>query len=420
MRTRNIIIIGIVVLVVLVAAVLAIVASRVDSYRPRVQAELQKKLDRPVQIGHLGLHLFPLSVRADGITIGESPAFPSSQPFATAKALYVSVGLFSLVGGTPEVKNLILDQPQIELIHNKAGVWNFSTIGGPSTPENPGGGTSSVSLNEFKITDGQVAITDQAANQPRSVYDHIDLTITDFAPGKRFGLDVAAHLPGQGKQLLSFKGKVGPLDSANSAATPVDGHFSLEEVSVAGFNHISPGLIPSQTDAVLSGDADVTSAGTQLSAKGNLKAQNVIARGSKIDFPISSTFDFASDRAKDSIDVRSCKLDIGGTSFTASGSVDARATPSNVDLTIKTDNSSIGELAKLAGAFGVTSFNGGSGRLSANVHVQGPLSNLSAVNFSGSASLSNASLTAPTLPKPLVVPAASAQFAQNSVTINNF
>jgi len=421
MRTRNIII-GIVVLVVLVAALLGIVASRVDSYRPRVQAELQKKLDRPVQIGHLGLRLFPLSVRADGVTIGEAPAFPSSRPFATAKALYVSVGLFSLLTGSPEVKDLILDQPQIELMHNKAGVWNFSTIGGPSKPggSGGGGGASSVSLNELKITDGQVAITDQAANQPRSVYDHIDLNLTDFAPGKRFGLDVAAHLPGQGKQLLSFKGKVGPLDSANSAATPVDGHVSLEEVSVAGFNHVSSGIIPPQTDAVLSGDADVTSQGTQLSAKGSLKAQNVIAKGSKIDFPISSEFDLSSDRAKNSIDVRSCKLNIGSTSFTMSGSVDSHATPTNVNLTLKTDNSSISELAKLAGAFGVTSFNGGSGRLSANVHVQGPVSNFSALNVSGTATLSNASLTAPTMPKPLVIPAATAQFSQNSVAINNF
>ncbi len=420
MRIRNIVIV-VVALAIVLAIVVGILAGNVDKYRPRVQAELQKKLDRQVTIGHLGLHFFPLSIGADGVTVAEAPAFSSSRPFATAKALYISVGLFSLIGGNPEVKELILDRPQIELIHNGAGVWNFSTIGGPSTPGSSSSGSgSSVSLNELKINDGQVAITDQAANQPRAVYDHIDLRLTDFAPGKKFGLDVAAHLPGQGKQLLSFKGKVGPLNSANSAATPVDGHISLQEVSLAAANRFAAGTLPPQTDAVLSGDADVASQGTQLSAKGNLKAENVTAKGSKIDFPISSEFDFSSDRAKNSINVRSGKLDIGSTSFTASGWVDAHATPTNVDLTLKTDNSSISELAKLAGAFGVTSFNGGSGRLSANVHVQGPVSNLSALNFSGTASLSNASLTAPSLPKPLIIPAATAQFSQNSVTINNF
>jgi uncharacterized protein involved in outer membrane biogenesis len=532
MRIPNILI-AVVVLLVLVAAVVGILASRVDSYRPRVQAELQKNLDRPVQIGHLGLRLFPLSIRAEGVTVGEAPAFPSPRPFATAKALYVSVGLFSLLGGNPEVKNLVLDQPQIELIHNKAGVWNFSTIGGPSKPGSAGGGSSSVSLNELKITDGQMAVTDQATNQPRNVYDHIDLKLTDFAPGKRFGLDVAAHLPGQGKQLLAFKGKVGPLDSANSAATPVDGRISLEEVSLAGFNSISPGMIPPQTDAVLSGDADVTSQGTQLSAKGNLRVQNATLKGSKIDFPISSEYDLGVDRSKNIVQVHSGKVDLGSTSFSASGSVDTHATPANLDVRLTTNNSSITELAKVAGAFGVAfnpayqikgsvtaniaakgpannpQLNGtvsvkqlqasggeikqpvsvpqidlalspdsirsntftatsgstsvaitaavsqyttvknadatiktnsaniaellnmakasgvddakgatGSGTISADVHVQGPLSNASALNYSGTANISNASLATPALTRPIGISSANIQFSKNSVAIS--
>src|SRR5690242_7405572 len=171
MRIRNIVIIA-AVLVIALAIIVAILAGNVDKYRPRVQAELQKKLDRQVTIGHLGLHFFPLSIGADGVTVAEAPAISSSRPFATAKALYISVGLFSLIGGNPEVKELILDRPQIELTHNAAGVWNFSTIGGPSTPGSSSGSGSAVSLNELKINDGQVAITDQAANQPRAVYDH--------------------------------------------------------------------------------------------------------------------------------------------------------------------------------------------------------------------------------------------------------
>ena len=129
-----------------------------------------------------------------------------------------------------------------------------------------------------------------------SVYDHIDLKLTDFAPGKKFGLDIAAHLPGQGKQLLSFKGKVGPLDSANSAATPVDGHISLEEVSLAAANRFAAGTLPPQTDGIASGDADINSQAAQLSAKGNLKLQNIVLKGSKLDFPITADYDLSADR----------------------------------------------------------------------------------------------------------------------------
>src|SRR5690242_17158367 len=124
MRLRYIVI-PLVVIVVLVAAVLAYIAGNIFKYRPRVQTELQQKLGRQVSIGHLGLRLFPLAARADGLTIAEAPQFSTGRPFATAQALYVSVGLFSLIGGSPEVKSLVLDRPQIELVHNRAGVWNF-------------------------------------------------------------------------------------------------------------------------------------------------------------------------------------------------------------------------------------------------------------------------------------------------------
>jgi uncharacterized protein involved in outer membrane biogenesis len=539
MRTRNILIIVAVAVIVVLVAVAAILAGNVDKYRPRVQAELQQKLGRQVTIGHLGLRLLPLSIRAEGVTVGEAPSFASSKPFATAKNLYVSVGLFSLLRGSPEVKNLVLDQPQIELIHNRAGVWNFSTIGGASTPSAGGpsaggtsGGGTAVSLNELKINDGQVAITDEAANQPRSVYDHIDLKLTDFAPGKKFGLDVAAHLPGQGKQLLSFEGKVGPLNSTNSAATPVDGHISLKEVSLAAANRFAAGTLPPQTDGVASGDADVTSQGTQLSAKGDLKLQNVMLKGSKLDFPLSAKYDLSADRAQNTIQVRSGRIDLGSTSFTLAGTVDGHATPANVDVHLTTKNSSITELAKLAGSFGVAfnpayqikgfvtadisakgpvsapQLNGslnvkqlaasggeikqpvsvpeidlalspdairsntftatsgatsatlnfalsqyttknmnvdatvkteganiadllnmakaygagangasGTGKLSANVHVQGPVSNSAALNYSGTANISGASLTSPQLTKPVTISSANIQFSQNSANL---
>jgi uncharacterized protein involved in outer membrane biogenesis len=534
MRIRNVVIIA-VVLVIAVAIIVGILAGNVDKYRPRVQAELQKKLDRQVTIGHLGLHFFPLSIGADGVTVAEAPAFSSSRPFATAKALYISVGLFSLIGGNPEVKELILDRPQIELIHNSAGVWNFSTIGGPSTPGSSGNNSSSVSLNELKINDGQVAITDQAANQPRSVYDHIDLNLEDFAPGKKFGLDVAAHLPGQGQQLLSFKGKVGPLNSANSAATPVDGHISLQEVSLAAANRFAAGTLPPQTDAIASGDADVNSQATQLSAKGNLKLQNVMLKGAKLDFPIGADYDLTADRAQNTIQVRSGKIDLGSTSFNIAGSIDGHAKPANLNIQVSTKNSSITELAKLAGAFGLAfnpayrvkgtvtadvsakgpitapQLNGslsakqveasggeikqpvsvpeidlalspdtirsnaltatsgstavtvnfvlsqytttnmnvdgslktdranladllnmakaygvdavkgasGTGQLSANIHVQGPIQKSSALNCSGTANLANVNLTTPELTKPLTISTANVQFSQNSATISD-
>ncbi len=534
MRTRYIVV-AVLAIVVLVVIVLAVVAGNVDRYRPRVQAELQQKLGRQVTVGHLGLRIFPLSIRAENVTVADAPEFSTGRPFATAKVLYVSVGLFSLLTGNPEVKDLILDQPQIELVRNKSGVWNFSTVGQNNASKTNTGSNGALSLNELKINDGAVAITDQQANEARAVYDHIDLKLTDFGPGKKFGLDIAAHLPGQGKELLSFKGNAGPLNSGNSAATPIDGHISLQEVSLAGANRFAAGALPPNTDGVISGDADVSSQNEQLSAKGDLKVQNATLRGAKLDFPMTAKYDLSMNRAQDLIQVRSGTIDLGSTSFAVSGNVNDKAKPAILDVHLATKNSSITELAKLAGAFGVafnpayqvkgfvtadlaakgpanspqlsgsiqgkqieasggeikqpvsvtdidlalspdavksnnftatsgsTSVSGnftlsqyttknvnvdstlqthdaniaellniakaygldlangasGTGKLTANIHVTGPVSNASALNYSGTANISAATLTTPELTKPVSISSADAQFSQNSIAISN-
>src|SRR4051794_31216413 len=119
--TKRFVVIAVLVLVAVVAIAGFVIAGNVDRYRPRVQAELQKKLNRPVTISRLGLKLFPLSIRVERLTIGESPEFSTGRPFATANEVFVSAGLFSLIRGNPEVKDLVLDKPQIELARNAAG-----------------------------------------------------------------------------------------------------------------------------------------------------------------------------------------------------------------------------------------------------------------------------------------------------------
>src|SRR6185437_8635055 len=123
----------------------------------------------------------------------------------------------------------------------------------------------------FKITDGQVAVTDLHSKSPRTIYNHIDLTVDGFAPGKQFDFDLAAHFPGRGKELLAFSGKAGPLSTGNTGTLPLAGRLSIQEVSLAGLNSVSAGAIPPNTDGVLSGDATLNSQGDDITCNGNLK-----------------------------------------------------------------------------------------------------------------------------------------------------
>src|SRR5262245_29314948 len=128
---RRITVVALIVVAVLVGILFTVVATmNVDRFRPQIQSQLQAKLNRPVQIGHIGLRLLPFAVRLNDVTIGEPPSFPSQQPFVTAKEVDASVGLFSLISGQPNVKSVRLVQPHIEVIRNTKGVWNISTPGG--------------------------------------------------------------------------------------------------------------------------------------------------------------------------------------------------------------------------------------------------------------------------------------------------
>ncbi len=73
----------------------------------------------------------------------------------------------------------------------------------------------------------------------------------------------------------------------------------------------------------------------------------------------------------------------------------------------------------MAKAYGVDSAQGmsGTGKLSANIHVQGPIAKTSELNYSGTANISAATLTAPSLTKPITIHSANAQFSQNSIAI---
>jgi len=94
----------------------------------------------------------------------------------------------------------------------------------------------------------------------------------------------------------------------------------------------------------------------------------------------------------------------------------------SVDATLHTANADIAELVNMAKAYGMEASGGmtGSGRLSLNVHVQGPVNETSKLNYSGNGSIAGATVNAPSaLTKPVSIASANLNFAQNSAAISN-
>src|SRR5271167_964207 len=408
----------------------------VNQYRGQIQAELQKRLNRPVQLGEMSLGVFPLRVQVNNVTIGDDPSFRSNVPFAQVGQLNVSIKLLPLLSKNIAVESLELKRAKIELICNAQGVWNFSTAGSnaatplaqpnqlqqpakqplaqaaPSTP-------SSFALNELTITDGQIAITDYQKHQARAVYDHLDVRLKDYAPGMPFSIDATAHLPGTGSQTFQLTGAGGPINNADLSSTPFKGKVKLNEVSLSSAQKFLNAAALQGTDAVISGSTDLANSNGTMAARGSLKLDNAVIRGVQVGYPISADFDLTDDLTNDLVQIKQGSLQLGATPLSINGLINTHPNPSVVDVKLNASNASIQEVARLAAAFGVA-FSPNtkiSGQLTANVHAQGPTDHLS---LNGNVNGRNLEVTGSEIPQPVRVPAIDLAMTPQQIQSNNF
>ncbi len=435
MRKLLIAIVAVVLLIIVLVVALPFFIN-VNQYRGQIQAELQNRLNRPVQLGNMSLSVIPLAVKVDNVTIGDDPTFHSNAPFAQVQQLDVHVGLFALLAKKIEVSSLTLEKPKIELIRNAAGVWNFSTLGhnaapaavpqappqptapakpAPAQAENQGG----FSLSKLSITDGQIAVTDYQKHQSRALYDHIDMTLEDFAPNQPFSLDVAAHLPGKGSQTLKLSGKGGPINDAQLINTPFSGTVKFDEVSLAGAQKFLNTQALENSDAVVTGSSDFTTGSGKASAKGSVKMKDAVIHGVQVGYPIEADFNFNDDLNTDVIQISQFALKLGSTPVSLSGTLNTRPNPMIVDVNVSASDASIQEMARLASAFGVA-FSPNTkiaGQITAKVHAQGPTDHLA---MNGNVNGRSLEITGKGIPQAVKVSAIDMTMTPQDIRSNNF
>jgi uncharacterized protein involved in outer membrane biogenesis len=430
------------IVVVLVVAGALIVPHLVDvnQYHSQIQAQLEKRLGRPVTLGNMGLSLFPPSFEVANATIAEDPRFSSGRPFATADKLAISVEFWPLLSKQLEVKSLELLHPHIEMVRNAQGVWNFASLGqepkpapGQKAPPQPAQAPTptistgpegkqpagQLTLANLFINDGQVAITDLQKHQSRAVYDHIDLNITDFAPNQQFNMKLTAHLPGPGKQAVWLQGKGGPLKDADLLNTPFDGSLRLEQVSTAAAQKFLNSQALKDVDAVLTGDAKVRTSGGKLASSGAIRVENARIHNVSVGYPIALDYDIADDLTNDVIQIHKGNLKLGSTPVTIGGTINTRPDPAQLDLRFTASNASIAEGARLASAFGVAFGQGMDvkGQVNADIQARGAASK---PVMNGHLSARNVEISGKELPQPVHINEIALTLTPDAIRSNDF
>src|SRR5579883_739439 len=427
---------GIVIALIVLAAVIFASTFDVNRYRGTIQAQLSKHLARNVTVGEMNLHFLPPTFVVHDVTISDDPNFNTQRPFVQTQELAVSVKLLPLLQKKVEIDSLSLQRPHVELVKNAQGRWNFASLGkmpsdsapqpagnsepqrsGPAQPEK----TSSqeqFSLSELVIRDGRIATTDEQARQPRAVYDHIDVSLRDFAPGRPFSVQAAAHLPGPNDQQVQLSGTGGPIQD-QPAATPFHGTLNLQRVAISNARAFinSPAL--AQIDGIVSGQTKISSDSGKLLAIGDLTVQSAKMNGRDIGFPIMANYDVSDDVPADLLTVHNATIRLGNTPLQINGTVNSKSTPAQIDVRLKADGVSMADVARLAAASGNALPPGAvvAGILNANVEARG---SATAPALNGTVSASDIQVSGKDFPQPVQVKQANLTLTPSEIRSDQF
>jgi AsmA protein len=359
--------IGIFVLVLLIVPFLI----PVNQFRPTIEEKVSAALGRKVTLGNLSLSLLSGSLAADNLSISDDPKFSPSS-FLTAKSFKVGVELMPLIFSKAlNITGITIENPQVTLIRNAAGQWNYSSLGGSSAKSSASSNSpAGLSIKNLELKDGQINIG-STNSQKRSTYDHVNVSASDVSVASKFPVVVTADLPGGGK--FKFDGNFGPVDQTDVSLTPGNAKLNISSLNLAstGFLDSSLGL-----GGLLDFDATLSSQNGESETKGTAKLSKalLIAGGSPASEPMVVDFSTTYDLRKNAGVLNPSTLKIGNAAAQLSGTYQIAG---DTLLNIKVDgqNMPAKDLESFLPALGINLPKGATiqgGTLNANLNLAGP------------------------------------------------
>ncbi len=391
-RTLRVILVLVVVLVVLVLVAPFLIP--VNQFRPTIEEKASAALGRKVDVGNLSLSLFTGSLAADNLAIADDAKF-SKSPFLTAKSIKVGVELVPLILHKDlNITNIVIDSPEVTLLRNPGGEWNYSSFGAsaaksqgkqatpaPQTPQEAEKPASSsgreFSVDKLELRNGRIVIGSMNS-QKRSTYDKVDLTASNVSLTTKFPVTLTANLPGGGN--LKFDGTAGPLDQENTALTPVNA-----KLTVNGLNLASTGLLDPSAGlgGILDLNSTIASQNGEAVVSGNAKLTKalLVAGGSPAAVPVVVDFNTKYDLRKNRGVLQPSTLKIGSAAAHLSGTYEVPAESDAVVVHIKVEGQNLPakDLEAFLPALGINMPSGASlqaGTLNANLELNGPTNKL--------------------------------------------
>jgi AsmA protein len=359
----------------------------VNKFRPTIEQKASEALGRKVQLGNLSLSILGGSLGIDDLSIADDPKF-NSGPFVTAKNVKVGVELVPLIFSQQvNVTEISIEQPQVTMLKDPSGKWNFSSIGNRSQPAQkrpapssvPSGSSSpsgqSLSVKRLSLEDGQITIGNTDSKK-RSVYTKVNLTASDVSMSNNFPVTFSMDLPGGGT--MKIDGKAGPLDPKDAALTPQEAKLTVSSLDLGKTGFLDPSL---GLAGVVDIDANLVSKDGKMATKGQLKLSKavLVQGGSPSGVPAVINFDTGDDLVASTGVLNPSTVVIGNAKSNLSGTYKSVGDEFAVDMKVTGEGMPATDLEAFLPALGVNLPTGSkltAGTMSDNLHLTGPTNKL--------------------------------------------
>jgi AsmA protein len=319
----------------------------------------------------------------DDVSISDDPAFSKSK-FLTAKELTVGVHLMPLIFSKQlEVESITVSKPEVFLLRNSAGVWNYSSVGGNASkaaakPANePKSAPGNLSVEKIEISDGRIIVGTVGSRAKPLIYEGVNLTASDLSYTSQFPFKLSAKDPGNGA--LKVEGKAGPIDQADASLTPLDAKIDVQHLDLgASGGFVSPSV---GVGGLVDFDGTLTSDGKQMSSKGIIKTTKlkVSASGSPSTVPVSVDYDTDYQLKQQSGALKQGDIHVGKALARLTGTFNVAGETASLAMKLNGQAMPVPDLEGVLPAVGVVLPSGAAlkaGTLDANLTLSGPVDKL--------------------------------------------
>jgi len=396
MKKKTLIIIGAVIALLVIIVLALPLFVDVNRFKPTLQTEIGTALGRNVEIGNISLAIFSGGVAIDNLSISDDPAFGKSS-FLNAKRLTVGVDLLPLIFSQKlAVRSFTITDPEVSLVRNAAGVWNFSNLGGASsapkssTKSSPPAGAANLLVEKLEISNGRITMSTAGSHAKPQVFEAVNLEARDLSYTTQFPFQLSMKTPGNGA--VKLDGKAGPIDKTDASLTPLDAKIEVQHLDIAATGFVNPAA---GFAGLVDFDGEVGSDGKQAHSKGTVKVQKLKAspRGSPATVAVNVDYNTDFDLKRQTGELKQGDVHIGKALARLTGNFNAAGETPSVQMKMNGQGMAVPDLEGILPAVGVTLPTGArleSGTLDANLSISGPVDKLV---ITGPINLSNGKLT---------------------------